>query len=43
MIEKEEIVSVNSITSDKQLANCLTKHAASPDLLLKVLDVAKSN
>ena len=41
MIEKEEIVSVNWITGDKQIANCLIKRAASPDLLLKVLGCGK--
>ena len=41
MIEKKEIVSINWITSDKQIANCLTKRGASPDLLLKVLSCGK--
>ena len=41
MIEKKEIVSVNWITSNKQIANCLTKHGASSDLLLKVLSCGK--
>ena len=41
MIEKKEIVSVNWITRDKQIANCLTKRGASPDLLLKVLSCGK--
>ena len=41
MIEKKEIVSVNCITSDKLIANCLTKRGTSPDLLLKVLRCSK--
>ena len=36
MIEKKEIVSVNWITSDKQIPNCLKKRGTSSDLLLKV-------
>ena len=36
MIEKKEIVSVNWITSDKQIPNCLKKRGPSSDLLLKV-------
>ena len=42
MIEKKEIISGNWITSDKQIANCLTKRGASPDLLLKVLSCGKT-
>ena len=41
MILKKEIVSVNWITSNKQIANCLTKCGASPDSLLKVLGCGK--
>ena len=41
MIEKKEIHSVNWITTDKQIANCLTKRGASPDLFLKVLSCVK--
>ena len=41
MTEKKKIVSVDWITSDKQIANRLTKHGASPDLLLKVLSCGK--
>ena len=36
MIEKKEIVSVNWITSDKQIPNCLKRRGTSSDLLLKV-------
>ena len=41
MTEKKKIVSVDWITSDKQIANRLTKLGASPDLLLKVLSCGK--
>ena len=37
MTEIKEIVSVNWIANDKQIANCSTKCGVSPDLLLKVL------
>ena len=41
MTEKKKIVFVDWITSDKQIANRLTKLGASPDLLLKVLSCGK--
>ena len=41
MLEKKEINSVQWISSEEQLANCLTKRGASCDSLLNVLSPVK--